>query len=139
MAKNTKTCSKGANETPSRQIRLKQWPCKISFVPEYAPYFDGAELLIAADCTAYAYGGLHSEFMKNSITLIGCPALDSLDMQKKLSAIISSNDIRAVKILKMDVACCSRLEAIIKDAIKSSEKNIPLEIITVSTDGKILV
>ncbi len=139
MIRNTNTCSKETADAPINSLsRLRQWPCKISFVPENAPYFDGAELLIAADCTAYAYGNFHSEFMKNSITLIGCPRLNFNNITEKLGAIISGNEIKSVKLLRMEVSCCSQLENGIKELISKSGKEIPFEVITLSTDGKIL-
>jgi hypothetical protein len=139
MTINTNTCPKETPDATSpRASRLKQWPCKIPFVPEVAPYFDGAELLIAADCTAYAHGDFHLEFMKNSITLIGCAGLNSDVMREKLSAIIAQNEIKGIKILRMEVSCCERLEKIVKDAIIKSGKQIPMEILVLSTDGKIL-
>ena len=118
--------------------RLTQWPCKLSLAPEIAPYFDGADLLIAADCTAYAYGNFHNDFMKSCVTLIGCPRFDTGDYCEKLAKIISENDIKSVKLLKMEALCCSALENAVKDAILKSGKRVPLELITLSTDGRIL-
>lgn len=118
--------------------RLQQWPCQIKLVPVNAPYFDGANLLIAADCTAYAYGNFHNDFMKNHITLIGCPKLDEGDYAEKLTAIIKNNNIKSVKIVRMEVPCCSGIENSAKKAIKLSGKFIPWQVITVTTDGKIL-
>lgn len=120
------------------QSRLMQWPCQIKLVPTNAPYFDGANLLIAADCTAYAYGNFHNEFMRNHITLIGCPKLDETDYAEKLTAIISANNIKSVKVLRMEVPCCSGIENAVKRALMASGKFIPWQIVTVSTDGKIL-
>ena len=118
--------------------QLMQWPCQIKLVPTNAPYFDGANLLIAADCTAYAYGNFHNEFMRNHITLIGCPKLDAIDYTEKLSAIISENDVKSIKVLRMEVPCCSGIENAVKRALMASGKFIPWQIVTVSTDGKIL-
>ncbi len=118
--------------------KLQQWPCQIKLVPVNAPYFDGANLLIAADCTAYAYGSFHNDFMKNHITLIGCPKLDQGDYSEKLTAIIKNNNIKSVKIVRMEVPCCSGIEIAAKKAIQSSGKFIPWQVITISTDGKIL-
>ena len=118
--------------------QLMQWPCQIKLVPTNAPYFDGANLLIAADCTAYAYGNFHNEFMRNHITLIGCPKLDAIDYTGKLSAIISDNDVKSIKVLRMEVPCCSGIENAVKRALMASGKFIPWQIVTVSTDGKIL-
>ena len=139
MTRNTNTCHKEiCDASQLRASRLKQWPCKISFVPESAPYFDGAVLLIAADCTAYAHGNFHFEFMKNAITLITCPALNSGDIRKKLGAIISQNDIKEMKILRMETSCCEKLEGLVMGALLDCEKKIPVEMITLSTNGKIL-
>lgn len=117
---------------------LQQWPCQIKLVPGNAPYFDGANLLIAADCTAFAYGNFHADFMKNHITLIGCPKLDSIDYSEKLTQIIANNNIKSVKILRMEVPCCSGLEVAVKKALQASGKFIPWQCIILSTDGKIL-
>ncbi len=117
---------------------LAQWPCQIKLVPTSAPYFDGANLLIAADCTAYAYGNFHNEFMQNRITLIGCPKLDEGDYSEKLTEIIKNNDIRSVKIVRMSVPCCGGLERAAKTALQRSGKFIPWQVVTVSTDGTIL-
>ena len=121
--------------TPSQ---LMQWPCQIKLVPVLAPYFDGAHLLIAADCTAYAYGSFHSEFIKGRITLIGCPKLDEGDYAEKLAAIISNNDVKSITVARMEVPCCSGIENAVKRALTSSGKHLPLKIYTISTDGKIL-
>ncbi|MBQ7086484.1 MAG: 4Fe-4S binding protein [Clostridia bacterium] len=122
-------------DSPSR---LAQWPCQIKLVPVNAPYFDGAKLLIAADCTAFAYGNFHEEFMRDHITLIGCPKLDSVDYAEKLTAIIANNDIKSVKIVRMEVPCCGGLENAVKRALMNSGKFIPWQIVTISTDGRIL-
>ena len=124
-----------SNDSPSR---LGQWPCQIKLVPVNAPYFDGAKLLIAADCTAFAYGNFHEEFMRDHITLIGCPKLDSVDYSEKLTAIIANNDIKSVKIVRMEVPCCGGLENAVKKALMQSGKFIPWQIVTISTDGRIL-
>ena len=118
--------------------RLAQWPCQIKLVPVNAPYFDGANLLIAADCTAYAYGNFHNDFMRNHITLIGCPKLDEGDYAEKLTRIIALNKIKSVKILRMEVPCCGGLENAVKRALQQSGKFIPWQVVTISTDGKIL-
>ena len=137
--KNTNTCPKETSDVlTNRASRLRQWPCKIPFVPESAPYFDGAELLIAADCAAYAHGNFHSEFMKNAITLIGCAGLNSDVIFKKLSSIILQNDIKSIKVLRMEVSCCEKLEKLVVNAVKESGKNVPTEVLTLLTDGKIL-
>lgn len=117
---------------------LGQWPCQIKLVPVSAPYFNGAKLLIAADCTAYAYASIHEDFMKGKVTLIGCPKLDSVDYSEKLTEIIRNNDIKSVTILRMEVPCCGGLEMAARKALQESGKFIPWQTITVSIDGKIL-
>ena len=118
--------------------QLGQWPCQIKLAPVNAPYFNGAKMLIAADCTAYAYANIHEDFMKGKVTLIGCPKLDSVDYSEKLMEIIRNNDIKSVTILRMEVPCCGGLEMAAKKALQESEKSIPCQTITVSIDGKIL-
>lgn len=118
--------------------RLGQWPCQIKLAPVNAPYFNGAKLLIAADCTAYAYANIHEDFMKGKVTLIGCPKLDSVDYSEKIMEIIRNNDIKSVTILRMEVPCCGGLEMAAKKALQESGKFIPWQTITVSIDGKIL-
>lgn len=118
--------------------QLAQWPCKIKLVPVNAPYFDGAKLLIAADCTAYAYARTHEEFMQGKITLIGCPKLDSVDYSEKLTEIIKSNDIKSVTVVRMEVPCCGGLELAAKTALQNSGKFIPWQVITISVDGRII-
>ena len=118
--------------------QLSQWPCQIKLVPVNAPYFDGANLLVAADCTAFAYGNFHSDFIRNHITLIGCPKLDTGDYAEKLTAIIRHNDIRSVKIVRMEVPCCGGIENAVKRALQESGKFIPWQVVTISTDGKLL-
>ena len=118
--------------------RLVQWPCQIKLVPVNAPYFDNANLLIAADCTAYAYGDFHEEFIRNHITLIGCPKLDEGDYADKLTQIIANNNIKSVKVVRMEVPCCGGIENAVKRALQASGKFIPWSVVTVSTDGKIL-
>ena len=107
-------------------------------MPVNAPYFDGANLLVAADCTAFAYGNFHNEFIRNHITLIGCPKLDMVDYSEKLTAIIANNDIKSVQVVRMEVPCCSGLEMAVKRALMASGKFIPWQVITISTDGRIL-
>ena len=118
--------------------QLSQWPVQIKLVPVQAPYFDGANLLIAADCTAYAYGNFHNEFIRNHITLIGCPKLDQGDYTEKLTAIIANNQIKSVTIVRMEVPCCGGIEHAAKKALQASGKFIPWRVVTISTDGKIL-
>ena len=127
-----------AAKSCSVQSQLMQWPCQIKLVPINAPYFDGADLLIAADCTAYAYGNFHNEFIRNRITLIGCPKLDQGDYTEKLTAIIANNNVRSVKVVRMEVPCCGGIENAVKRALMQSGKFIPWQVVTISTDGKIL-
>ena len=122
----------------SAPSRLMQWPCQIKLVPVNAPYFENANLLIAADCTAYAYGNFHNDFIKNHITLIGCPKLDEGDYTEKLTEIIAGNNIKSVKVVRMEVPCCGGIENAVKRALQNSGKFIPWQIITISTDGKII-
>ena len=118
--------------------QLSQWPVQIKLVPVNAPYFDGANLLIAADCTAYAYGDFHHRFIRNRITLVGCPKLDEGDYTEKLTAIIRENNIRSVTIVRMEVPCCGGLERAAVQALKDSGKFIPWQVVIISTDGRIL-
>ncbi len=120
------------------QSRLAQWPVQIKLVPVNAPYFDGAKLLIAADCTAYAYAGFHEEFIKGHITLVGCPKLDGVDYSEKLTEIIKNNDIKSITVVRMEVPCCGGIENAAVTALKNSGKFIPWSVVTISTDGKIL-
>ena len=118
--------------------QLSQWPVQIKLVPVNAPYFDGANLLIAADCAAYAYGNFHNEFIRNRITLIGCPKLDDGDYSEKLTQIIKNNDIKSVTIVRMQVPCCGGIENAAKRALQASGKFIPWQVVTISTDGRII-
>ncbi len=118
--------------------RLSQWPVQIKLVPVNAPYFNNADLLIAADCTAYAYGRFHEDFIKNRITLIGCPKLDEGDYTDKLTQIISNNDIKSLTIVRMEVPCCGGIENAARNALKASGKFIPWQVVTISTDGRII-
>ena len=118
--------------------QLSQWPVQIKLVPVNAPYFKDANLLIAADCTAYAYGNFHQEFIKNRVTLIGCPKLDEGDYSEKLTQIIANNDIKSVTIVRMEVPCCGGLENAAKKAIQDSGKFLPWQVHTISIDGQIL-
>lgn len=122
----------------SVQSRLTQWPVQIKLVPVNAPYFDNANLLIAADCTAYAYGNFHNDFMRNRITLIGCPKLDEGDYTDKLTQIIANNNIKSVTIVRMQVPCCAGIENAAKRALQASGKFIPWQVVTISTDGHVL-
>ena len=120
------------------ESQLTNWPVQIKLVPTRAPYFDGAELLIAADCTAYAYANFHQEFMRGKVPLIGCPKLDAVDYSEKLTELLRSNDIQSVTILRMEVPCCGGLEMAAKKALQASGKFIPWQVVTISIDGKIL-
>ena len=118
--------------------QLRQWPVQIKLVPARAPYFENAILLIAADCTAYAYANFHEEFIRNRITLVGCPKLDEGDYAEKLTDIIKNNDIKSVAIVRMEVPCCGGLESAAKRALQASGKFSPWQVVPISTDGKIL-
>ena len=117
--------------------QLAQWPCQIKLVPVNAPYFDGAKLLIAADCTAYAYAAFHERFIKGHITPVGCPKLDGVDYSEKLTEIIRSNDIKSVTVVRMEVPCCGGLELAAKKALQQSGKFIPWQVVTVTVDGRL--
>ncbi|SHO54042.1 4Fe-4S binding protein [Anaerocolumna xylanovorans] len=118
--------------------RLMQWPVQIKLVPVNAPYFNGADLLIAADCTAYAYAGFHEEFMKNRITVIGCPKLDDVDYSEKLTQIFLQNDIKSITVVRMIVPCCGGIVNAVKAAMLASGKIIPWQVVTISTDGTLI-
>ena len=118
--------------------RLSQWPVQIKLVPTRAPYFDGAKLLVAADCTAYAYARMHEQFMRGKVTLIGCPKLDAVDYSEKLTQILRTHEIRSVTVVRMEVPCCGGLEFAVKTALQSCGKLIPWQTVTISVDGKIL-
>ena len=127
-----------SSSTGPQISRLRNWPVQIKLAPVHAPYFNGAKLLIAADCTAYAYAGFHQDFMRNKVTLIGCPKLDQVDYTEKLTAIIQQNDIQSVTILRMEVPCCGGLEMAAKKALQNSGKFIPWQVVTIGIDGKIM-
>ena len=120
------------------ESQLRQWPVQIKLVPMRAPWFDGAKLLIAADCTAYAYANFHHEFMKDHITLVGCPKLDAVDHAIKLTEILKNNDIRSVTVVRMEVPCCGGIEFAVKRALQESGKFMPWQVVTISTDGRIV-
>ena len=126
----------GAVKAPTSQ--LNQWPVQIKLAPVNAAYFNGAHLLIAADCTAFAYGDFHNRFMKNKITLVGCPKLDSVDYAEKLTEILKINDIKSVTVVRMEVPCCGGIVAAVTEALKNSGKMIPWQVYTITTDGKVL-
>lgn len=117
---------------------LAQWPVQIKLVPVHAPYFQNANLLISADCSAYAYGNFHADFMRNRITLIGCPKLDDVDYAEKLTAILQENDIKSVTAVRMEVPCCGGIEHAVKTALQRSGKMIPWQVVTIGTDGRII-
>lgn len=129
-------------ETPEKEVmvqsRLQQWPVQIKLAPINAPYFDNANLLIAADCTAYAYANFHEKFIKNHITLIGCPKLDEGDYAEKLTEIIRMNNIKSVKVVRMEVPCCGGIQNAVMRALQSSGKMIPWQVVTIGCDGRIL-
>ena len=118
--------------------QLKQWPVQIKLVPVNAPYFESANLLVSADCAAYAYGNFHAEYMKNKITVIGCPKLDDDDYSEKLTAIFRGNAIKSVTVVRMEVPCCGGIESAVITALQNSGKMIPWQVVTISTDGKIM-
>lgn len=120
------------------ESQLRQWPCQIKLVPVNAPYFDNANLLVAADCTAYAYANIHQDFMRNKITLIGCPKLDEVDYSEKLSAILKNHPIKSLTILRMEVPCCGGIVQAVKQALVTSGQMIPWQVVTIGTDGTII-
>jgi len=134
IEENTPTVA-NTRESPSE---LGQWPCQIKLVPVNAPYFKGANLLIAADCAAYAYGNFHNRFMKNKITIIGCPKLDEGDYTEKLTAILKMNDIKSVTVVRMEVPCCGGLSNAAVQSLRDCGKMIPWNVVTISVDGNII-
>lgn len=127
-----------AQASADAESQLSQWPVQIKLVPLRAPYFENADLLIAADCTAYAYGNFHKEFIRNRITLVGCPKLDEGDYAEKLTAILQQNSIKSVTVVRMEVPCCGGLETAVKTALQNCGKMIPWQVTVISTDGRIL-
>ena len=121
-----------------QQSQLRQWPVQIKLAPVNAPWFDGAKLLVAADCTAYAYANFHQDFIKGHITLVGCPKLDAVDYAVKLAEILRSNDIHSVTVVRMEVPCCGGIEHAVKRALRDSGKCIPWDVVTISTNGHIV-
>lgn len=122
-------------EAPSR---LSQWPVQIKLMPVNAPYLNGADLLIAADCTPFAFAGFHERFIKGRVTLVGCPKLDAVDYSEKLEAMFAANDIRSITVVRMEVPCCGGLAAAVQRALERSGRNIPCSITTLSVEGEIL-
>ena len=139
---NSRKIARESNECSITNVnmssRLSQWPVQIKLVPVNAPYFDNANLLIAADCCAYAYGNFHNEFIRNRITLIGCPKLDEIDYSEKLTAILTNNNVKSVTVVRMEVPCCGGIENAVKKALQVSGKFIPWSVVTISTDGRVL-
>lgn len=127
-----------ATHTITAESQLRQWPCQIKLVPVNAPYFDNAHLLVAADCTAYAYANIHQDFMRNKITLIGCPKLDNTNYAEKLTDILNLHDVISVTVLRMEVPCCGGIVNAAKQALINSGKMIPWRAVTISTDGSII-
>ena len=137
------TISRSATPSPAAtcsapESQLRQWPVQIKLVPVHAPYFEGANLLIAADCCAFAYGNFHQEFIRNRITLVGCPKLDDVDYTEKLTAILANNNIKSLTVTRMEVPCCGGIEHAAKRALQASGKFIPWQVVTISTDGRIV-
>ena len=127
-----------AESSATMKSQLCNWPVQIKLAPLQAPYFDGAKLLIAADCTAYAYANFHQDFIKGKITLVGCPKLDAVDYSEKLTEIIATNDIKSVTIVRMEVPCCGGIEQATKNALQRSGKFIPWQVVTVTVDGRLV-
>ena len=125
-------------EAPRQTSQLRQWPVQIKLVPVAAPWFQGAKLLIAADCTAFAYANFHQDFMKDHITLVGCPKLDMVDYTEKLTAILQNNDIKSLTVVRMEVPCCGGIQMAAQRALQASGKFIPWQVVTISTDGRII-
>lgn len=128
----------GTEQLQGAVSELSQWPVQIKLAPVNAPYFDGADLLVAADCTAYAYASFHQDFIRGRVTLIGCPKLDDVDYSEKLTEILHRNELRSVTIVRMEVPCCGGLEQAVKKALQNSGKMIPWQVRVISTDGRIL-
>ena len=138
LKRTTDSVSQSQSSAEPLTSELMQWPCQIKLAPVNAPYFDNCDLLIAADCTAFAYANIHKDFMKNRITLIGCPKLDDGDYSEKLAAIIAKNNINSVKVLRMDVPCCGGIANAVKTALIQSGKMIPWSIVVIGTNGEVL-
>ncbi len=126
-----------APSAPTPTSCLGNWPVQIKLAPVRAPWFDGAKLLVAADCTAYAYAGMHGDFMGGKVTLIGCPKLDGADYSEKLTEIIRQNDIRSVSVVRMEVPCCGGLEMAVKKALQASGRLIPWQVTTITVEGTV--
>lgn len=137
-AKSIKRPETDSAPTAPQESQLRQWPVQIKLAPVNAPWFNGAKLLVAADCTAYAYAGFHQDFIRGHITLVGCPKLDAVDYSDKLTEIIKNNDIQSVTVVRMEVPCCGGIETAVKTALQNSGKLIPWNVVTITTDGSIL-
>lgn len=138
VASEEKSTEKSVNPSVICPSQLKQWPVQIKLVPITAPYFENAHLLVAADCSAFSYGNFHEEFMKNKITLIGCPKLDEGEYSEKLTQIFMENEIKSVTVARMEVPCCGGIENAVVQAVKNSKKPIPCAVVVLSVDGKVL-
>ncbi|MBE5764706.1 MAG: 4Fe-4S dicluster domain-containing protein [Clostridiales bacterium] len=138
LASTTNSDDNNSNSYSNAQSQLNQWPCQIKLLPVNAPCFENANLLIAADCTAYAYASFHLDFMKERVTLVGCPKLDGVDYSQKLTEIFTQNNIKSIHLVIMSVGCCGGLEIAVKKALLNSGKNIPLKTTVITTQGKIL-
>ena len=138
MNRGTKSEGPSPQNATARESQLMNWPVQIKLAPIQAPYFEGAKLLIAADCAAYAYANFHAEFMRDKVTVIGCPKLDSVDYSEKLTEIIRRNEIRSITIVRMEVPCCGGIEQAAKKALQASGKFLPWQVVTLSIDGRIL-
>lgn len=121
----------------SVESQLKNWPVQIKLAPAGAPYFDGCDLLVAADCTAFACGDFHGKLMKDRVTLIGCPKLDGVDYSEKLAEILSQNNVKSITVARMVVPCCGGLEFFVNTAVEKSGKSIPVEVVTFDIDGTV--
>lgn len=121
----------------NRSSQIASWPIEIKLVPVNAPYFAGADLLVAADCTAFAYGSFHKDFMAGRVTVIGCPKLDGVDYAQKLTEILANNDIASVTIARMEVPCCGGLEQAVRRSLAACEKSLPLQVVTISCAGEV--
>ena len=137
-AKSIKRPETDSAPTAPQESQLRQWPVQIKLAPVNAPWFNGAKLLVAADCTAYAYAGFHQDFIRGHITLVGCPKLDAVDYSDKLTEIIKNNDVQSVTVVRMEVPCCGGIETAVKTALQNSGKLIPWNVVTITTDGNIL-
>ncbi len=135
---NVSPCEGAAPAVQNVPSRLRNFPVQIKLAPVNAPYFDNCDLLIAADCTAYSYGNFHNEFMKDKVTLIACPKLDMVNYAEKLTQIFAGNNIRSVTVTRMTVPCCGGLPFAVKTALDGCGKEIPLNIVTISPDGRIM-